>query len=511
MNSLPPDDLPQTLLSIRHLSVKYGYTTALDDIVLDLARGEIVGLVGENGAGKSTLLSAMAGRVKPSGGTMTLAGEGYAPDNSEEALAAGVGVITQKLEIDPELTVAEAVFRTSFRKDLAPDQKLIEAQELLDDYGLDVSASERISELHRAEQASVELLRLSGEETHLILLDEVSATFNDHEIALFHALAQRFAAEGRAVVHISHRLDEIHALSDRILVMRKGKISAELSPRDTKRRQLVAKIFDRDITERRRPRPSEATGEEVLRLDGVRSTRGISDVTMGVRRGEVLGITGMRRSGISDLAALLIGADEVAEGEMTLDGNPIRFHNADDAMEAGIGYLSDVDDELGFAPETRIADAMADSAKPQSPAGLTFAEESVRLRRVIDAVQRYGIHTTDIHQEMGSLSGGDQQKVALARWMNSECRILVLNHPTRGIDAAGRQDIYDYVDELCSGGRSVVLISSDLSELVGHCHRIAVMREKRLLDVYSNDDLTEDTIMMLALGSSWAEPQGSHH
>lgn len=508
MNSELPEDLPQTLLSVRHLSVSYGYTTALHDIVLDLARGEIVGLVGENGAGKSTLLSTLAGRVKPSSGTMTLAGEAYAPDNGEEALAAGVGVITQKLEIDPNLTVAEAVFRTSFRKDLPPDRKLVEAQELLDDYGLDVSASERVSELHRAEQASVELLRLSGEETHLILLDEVSATFNDHEIALFHALAQRFAAEGRAVVHISHRLDEIHALSDRILVMRKGRISAELSPRETKRRQLVATIFDRDIQERRRPRPAEGAGEEILHLEGVRSGRGVTDVTLGVRRGEVLGITGMRRSGISDLVALLIGADEVVEGEMTLDGQPARFHGADDAMQAGIGYLSDVDEELGFAPETRIADAMAEN---EDRPGLTFAEESKRLRRVIETVQRYGIHTTDIHQEMGSLSGGDQQKVALAKWMTSECRILVLNHPTRGIDAAGRQDIYDYIDELCAAGRSVVLISSDLSELVGHSHRIAVMREKRLLDVYTNEDVTEDTIMMLALGASWATPEGSHH
>lgn len=509
MSAVP--EPPQTLLSVRHLQVKYGYTTALDDIVLDLARGEIVGLVGENGAGKSTLLASLAGRVKPSGGSMTLAGEAYAPDGSDEALAAGVGVITQRLEVDPDVTVAEAVFRTSFRKDLGPEEKIVQAQELLNEYGLAVAATERIGDLHRAEQASVELLRLAGEETHLVLLDEVSATFNDHEISLFHALAQRLAAQGRAVVHISHRLDEIHALSDRILVMRRGKISAELSPRDTKRRQLVAKIFDRDIQERRRPKETDSIGDEVLRLDGARSSRGISDVTLGVRRGEVLGITGMRRSGISDLAALLIGADQAVEGTMTLDGAPVQFRSAEDAKEAGIGYLSDVDDELGFAPETRIADAISEGDEEAPTAGLTFAEESNRLRRVIDAVQRYGIHTTDIHQEMGSLSGGDQQKVALAKWMTSECRILILNHPTRGIDAAGRQDIYDYVDDLCTAGRSVVLISSDLSELVGHCHRIAVMRDKRLLDVYSNDDLTEDTIMMLALGSSWSTPQGSHH
>lgn len=488
-----------TLVRANGLTVKYGASVALDSVDITLERGEILGVVGTNGAGKSTLVGVLSGAVRPDSGSMTLDGEAFAPESVEEARAGGVGYVPQRIKIEPWLTVADAIFRTSFRGTLPDEEKLREADELLSEYGVTMNATDPIERLVPAELATVELLRLTCEETQVILLDEVSASFDDYEISLFHALAKRLAREGRAVMHVSHRLDEVQALSDRVAVMRENRLHRILVPRTSERDEFVDEIFG----ERFGVRPRLENGdeaEELLTLHGVSRGDALRGVDLTIHAGEVLGVAGLRRSGISELAEVLAGDAQPTEGTMRLRGEEIRFESDENALALGVAYVPERDIDRDLNEEDSVTESLVGDI---SEDGASFITETKRLREVIETVQRFGIRTSSIHGEVGSLSGGDQQKVALARTLSRSAQVFVLNQPTRGIDERARQDVYALIDEVCALGSAVVLVTSDMSELVGRSHRIAIMRGGELIGVQRNEGLTEDTIMIQALGEDW--------
>lgn len=489
----------ETLVSAKGLTVHYGSSAAIDSIDLSLTRGEILGVVGTNGAGKSTLMGVISGAVVPDAGSMTLAGESYTPESVDEARAAGVGYVPQRIEIDPDSTVADAIFRTSFRGSLDTEEKAREAGAIIEEFGVVMRPDDLIGSLVPAELATVELLRLACEETQVILLDEVSASFDDHEISLFHALAQRLAHDGRAVMHVSHRIDEVQALSDRVAVLRDGRLHSVLTPRTTTRAALIDEMFGETFAIQRRP-VTAGGSDELMRLDSVSQGERLTDVTLSIRAGEVLGVTGLRRSGISELAELLAGDRTPSGGSVSLRGEGVTIGSEGAALEQGIAYIPERDADRDLNEDDSVTRSLVGDVGNQ---GLSFVGETKRLREVIATVQRFGIRTSGIHGEVGSLSGGDQQKVALARTLSRTAQVFVLNQPTRGIDERARQDVYALIDEVCALGSAVVLVSSDMSELVSRCHRVAIMREGELVDVYANEDLTEDTIMVLALGHNW--------
>ncbi|MGO1320935.1 MAG: ATP-binding cassette domain-containing protein [Galactobacter sp.] len=356
-----------------------------------------------------------------------------------------------------------------------------------------------VDDLYPAEHASLELLRMTCEETQVILLDEVSAAFDDHEISLFHALASRLAAEGRSLLFVSHRLDEIQSLSDRIVVMREGVVRRILIPRETRKEEVVSHIFDASFDIRDRPDPAPVGVLPVaMKLQGAGAGELLHDIDLEVFRGEVLGITGSRRSGISDLAELLGGRLPVSVGTMEVDGNTARLAGDGDAKAQGIAYVPEADLDRDVDDDAELKNALR-KAGGNGGSG-SFAEESGELQRVIRLIQRLGIRTKSMHQLVGTLSGGDRNKVALARVLAKDAQIFILNQPTRGIDVRSKADLYGLIDQMCAQGSAVVLVSSDLSELMGYCQRIAVMRQGELVDVYRNEDVTEDSIMLAALG-----------
>ena len=490
------------LFTARGLTKRHGTRTALVDADFEIHRGEVIGLVGENGAGKSTLMSLLGGAYPATRGTMLLDGEPYAPDSREAALAAGVSAIPQRLDLDPEAIVADALFSTSYLSTLPAEEKLARARAALEADGLTVEAESRIGDLAHAEQVYVSLLRLTFEETHLVLLDEIAATANDLEISVLHAITNRLTAQGRAVVYVSHRLDEIQTLSDRIFVMRAGRLARIVTPEMTRDRSGIAYfMFDREIAPAERPGdPGAVDGTDaLLELEGV-CADGVDDVTLALRPGEVLGITGLRRSGHSELAGTIGGARPITAGTMRLRGQELRPHSIDNAIESGIAYLSDVDSELGIDSHDTLVTASA--AKLGGAAG--FAAEAAHFRRIIGTLKELSISTSGLHEPVGHLSGGDHQKVALAKWLRSGAQVVVLNHPTRGVDAASREAVYGMVEEVTARGGGVLLVSSDMTELVEQCHRIAVMRGGRLVDLLGNAEVTEDTLVMRAMGDDWA-------
>ncbi|WP_083274357.1 ATP-binding cassette domain-containing protein [Brevibacterium sp. HMSC24B04] len=445
-------------------------------------------------------MKVLSGVIKPDSGSITLAGEIYAPDSIDEARAIGVGYVPQRIRIDEDMSVAEAIFRTSFRSTLDLKAKESEADHLLTDYGVDINPTDRLNDLVPAELATVEILRLACEETMVILLDEVSASFNDHEISLFHALASRLARQGRSVIHISHRIDELQSLSDRIAVIRDGAMHRMLVPRETKRAALIEEIFGEPVARQHRPKEPK-TGAELMRLDGVTRAGSLAPTSLSIYTGEVVGITGLRCSGVTELATIIGGAARPDSGTLTFNGIQHEFADVDEALGAGIVNIAEDDEDALPEQATLTSSVIGDEASPEQ----SFASEARRLGEVIRLVKTLGVKTSSIHDRIGELSGGDQQKIKLASALRKPGVLFVLNQPTKGVDERSRQQIYELIDQLTEAGSGVVLISSDMTELTSRCHRIAIMREGSLVDVYPNESLNEDSIMVLALGYDWSD------
>lgn len=271
------------------------------------------------------------------------------------------------------------------------------------------------------------------EDPRLVLMDEVAATFNDHEVATVHAITRQLASQGRGVIYITHRIDEVRSLADRIVVMREGAIKEEFVPREVGADQIVFSMLERELPERDRPGGQEHEDEAL-------TVRGLNGVDLTLRRGEVLGLTGLRRAGMNELAGAVVGVHPGSYAQLQVSGKDVGINSAQDAVELGIGYLFDNDDELNEAHEQSVARRLRHD-DPDPDAG--FVREVTALREVVAQVKALHIKTHDIQGQVGKLSGGDQQKIALARWMSTDCDILILNHPTRGIDVGAKGDIYD--------------------------------------------------------------------
>ncbi|MDO5618680.1 sugar ABC transporter ATP-binding protein [Kocuria sp.] len=488
------------LLSVRGLVKNHGQVRVLKGVDLAVAAGEIVGLVGGNGAGKSTLISVLSGATQPNQAEVLLDGQSYRPSSDDDARERGVGTVHQRFKFSQNLTVLGAI--AGFDRSIPEDRAAAEAtaRGILEESGVQIAPDAMVNELMRAEQAIIGVLRLQFEAPRLILLDEVAAAFNDQEVALVHAVVRRLARQGTGIIYITHRIDEIRSLADRILVMRDGLIKDEFIPREVKVDDIVYSMFERRITQQGRPGAVEGSPEEVLRVEGASTASGLTDVSFVLHRGEVLGLTGLRRAGMSELVAALVGSGAADFTTLRVGGQDVTINSADDAVRLGIGYLSDTDDELEAALEDSVARRlMKDDYDPHAG----FAREISALREVAAQVKTLRIQTHDIQSQVGDLSGGDQQKIALARWMRTECDVLILNHPTRGIDVGSKGDVYDMLRELTERGTAVLLVSSEMTELLQWCHRILVMRDGQIVAHEHNEHATEDTLMSAALGEDF--------
>ncbi|MGO2110083.1 MAG: ATP-binding cassette domain-containing protein [Pseudoclavibacter sp.] len=518
----------EALLTVTDLSKSFGETLALRGAQLEISRGEIVGLVGENGAGKSTLVSILGGWLTADGGEAILDDEPFRPRTPQEALGAGVGSIRQQFEVDPEHTIAHNIYRNSYNADLPVDEQVEMAGELMASVGLEFDPTRRMGTLVRAEQALVEVVRVMAEESQLILMDEVAATFNDFEISQLHAITRRIARAGRAIIYITHRIDEIASLVHRVVVLRDGLVMREFAPHAMPRADIAYEITQRELAFGERPAPlgefrgdgpdaagatggdgADASGHDGaddaaggsgnrarLKVKALSTPSGaVRDVSFTLRRGEIFGLTGLRRAGMTELASALVGAAPATWKTYRKDGADVELRAAGDAVGLGIGYLSDRDDELGLQTEQSIAENLVADRTHAS-----VSEEFAALREAAAQVQRLRISGSGVGGGVGELSVGNQQKVAVARWMTSGCDVLVLNHPTRGIDVGAKHDITEMLHELAARGTTIVFISSDLSELLEMSHRIGVMRDGELVLVQDNADATEDTLMAAALG-----------
>jgi ribose transport system ATP-binding protein len=495
------------LLQVERLTKSFGARRVLRDVSFSVAEGEIVGLVGANGAGKSTLGDILAGITAADSGVMTLAGHPYAPLSGEDARHLGVGVVQQLVRIDPGLTVAQAVFRGTAQAGRPQAELRRQAQVLLAEVALDIDPDTLIGELPHFVHGVVEIARVLAEETRLVVLDEVSAALLPVEVSGLHAVAARLSRQGRGVLYVSHRLPEMLEVVDRVLVLRDGQIALD-SPADALDPvRLAAETVGEPVTlpaprVASVPRPAAAAdavptsqpvpaGEVALHVRNLRVPGAVEGVDLLLRRGEVIGLTGRRSSGVGEIAGALSGELPAITDELLLHGEPRSLGSAAGAGTLRLPAYRPDEDAYGVDPHATIARTLT---QEQWGALTDMRKEIATLRGVIRTVHSMDVKTLSIRTVVGALSGGDQHKLALARWMASAEDVVVLHEPTRGLDVRARQQVRRLLDDATAHGTSVVVVSVDPDELADCCDRIGIVSGGRVTRWIDTSELGADAV-----------------
>lgn len=471
----------------------------LHGIDLDIHAGEVVALLGENGAGKSTLSNIMAGGISPSSGQMTWKGADYAPASPREAIDTGVGLIHQELRLLEHLTIAENVFVGRWPKRAGiVNRRLMEQQAhaQLERLGLDIPASRLVKGLSTANQQLIEIAKALALNAQLLILDEPTAALGGAETELLFEQIEQLKSDGVGLVYISHRLEEIRKISDRIVVMRDGDKVQEFDSGDVPVRTIVESMVGRSLD---RMFPAMPTpGKEVsLEVSGLTSASGsFTDISFSVNKGEVLGIAGLVGAGRTELVRAITGADPIASGHILLNGTKITMNSPRDSIRERMVMVPEDRKLQGLILEHSIADNIAYANFDEVSRYGMVSDKSVSVF-ADKSISRFGVKGQG-HQDADEMSGGNQQKVILAKWLAKDPAVVILDEPTRGIDVGARSSIYEIIVELASKGIAVIVVSSDLEEVLGVSNRIMVMAQGRMAGILDGDAANDVSVMELA-------------
>jgi len=490
-----------TLLSAETITKSYAGVQALKGVSLELRPGEVHALVGENGAGKSTLIKVITGAVKPDSGTLTVEGRVVHHNSTALAKSLGIAAVYQQPALFPDLTVAEnialglegaGVWR---RVDWDARNRL--ARELLERVGAEIEPERTVSTLSMPEQQIVEIAKAIGAKARVLILDEPTASLTEREVERLFRVIRTLREEGHGIIYISHRLEEIASIADRVTVLRDGQSIATRDLREVEPAELIRLMVGRDIAAVF-PKREVPIGDVVLEVRGLHSPA-IDDVSFYVRRGEILGLAGLVGAGRTELAETLFGLTPAEGGDILLNGSPVRIQSPPDAIALKIGYLPEDRRQHGVVLDMAIAANMCmANLGAVSRNGLIDHRAERDLARGF--VEQLRVKTPSLYAETGSLSGGNQQKVALARWLAIGPEVLILDEPTQGVDIGSKSEIHQMMVDLAGKGMAIVMISSELPEILGMSDRIAVMRNGSIAGVLSRAEATQERLLALALG-----------
>ena len=490
------------------MTKRFSATTALSDVGIDLFPGEVHTLVGENGAGKSTLIKVITGIHQPDEGEIRVDGIPTQLSSTSDAQALGIAAIYQEPMIFPDLTVAENIFISHRNRGSVVKWRRMyaEANEIL--ATLDMATDSRIpaSQLTVGGQQAVEIAKAISLDVRVLIMDEPTASLSAHEVERLFEQVGRLRERGVAVLFISHRLDEVFRISDRITVFRDGQHISTRSADEVTQDLLVREMVGRDVEEffGRQQQPTESQAQEpavALSAKNLSVDGAFEDVTFELKAGEILGFAGLVGAGRTDVALALFGITPADRGVIEVFGSEVSIRRPADALSHGIAYLSEDRRQLGLSmPQSIIANITLPAlGRYRSSSGLLrTTEERAVAERFREQLQ---IKAASLDTPVGNLSGGNQQKTMLAKWLNTEPRILILDEPTRGIDVGAKADVHHHIDELVRQGMAVILISSDLPEVMAMSDRIAVMREGRLVGIHDGDSADSETIMRSAVAA----------
>jgi len=495
------DPRPAPLLALRGIGKSFLGVRVLDGVDLDVAPGEVHAVVGENGAGKSTLMKIVSGAYAPDEGAVEFDGQSRAFRGPRDAQRAGVGIIHQEFNLLPERTVAENVYlgHEPTRRGLVDRREMLDrTRRLLASIGeTTLPADAPVGRLGVAQQQVVEIAKALALDARLLIMDEPTAALADHEVELLYGLVRRLQERGIGLLYVSHRLTEVFDLSSRITVLKDGRRVTTVDTAATTADELVRHMVGRELSSYY---PARADPDDVgqvrltVRDAGNRKLRG---VTLDLRAGEVLGVGGLQGSGRSALARALFGVAPFTSGEVTLDGRPVRLRSARAAMRAGIAYVTEDRKGEGIVARQSVLDNALLASRAVFATRSGRATRTIRVRELLAAVQ---VRSAGDDQEIRFLSGGNQQKVVLARWLAINPKILLFDEPTRGIDVGAKSAIHDLVRSLARDGAAVLMISSELPELLGMSDRIIVLRDGRVAGELPAG-ATEEDVVALAVGT----------
>ena len=473
---------------------------ALQDASLEVEPGEVHVLLGENGAGKSTLMKVLCGQYMADDGNISFANRTIAPESPIDAERFGLVMIHQELNLIPGLTVAENIFlgHEPTRGGLILGDVMRQTStELLGRVGCEVDPDVQVASLSVAEQQLVEIARALKEEARLLVMDEPTAALADHEIdALFDVICG-LGRDGVPVIFISHRMREIFAIGDRVTVMRDGLTVGTREVEKTDVDELIRLMVGRTIDEQIAKREVEI-GDPVLKVDGLSREGILAPISLSVGAGEILGVAGLMGSGRTELARAIFGADPIDAGTVSVGGETLPAQDPAASIAAGLGFLTEDRKQQGLVLQMSVGENITlTNLNELSRYG--FLDISAERERAGELVDKLHIRATSLDQETVNLSGGNQQKVVLARWLAAGCRVLLFDEPTRGIDVGAKAEIYELIGELVERGVAVVLISSEMPELLGLADRVAVMHEGTLQGILNRDEANQERIMELAL------------
>lgn len=473
---------------------------ALDNVSLRVRPGTVHALMGENGAGKSTLMKCLIGMYRPDKGTIKIKGEPVQFQDTMDALRSGISMIHQELNLVPYMTVAENIWlgREPMRFGFVDHARLNQkTQELLNRLNIRLKADRMVGELSIASQQMVEIAKAVSWDSDIVIMDEPTSALTETEVAHLFTIIRDLREQGKAIIYISHKMDEIFNITDEVSIFRDGTWIASDQTAKYTRQSLITQMVGRELTQLF-PKFNSAIGEEVLTVRNLTCKDRFTDVSFSVRRGEILGVAGLVGAGRSEVMESLFGMESFDSGEILIDGVPVTIDSPSTAIEKGMAFLTEDRKKSGLFLVLSVMENMSIVNMPEYSGKSGFVSHVKMAQDCMDQIRRLNIKTPTMDQIINNLSGGNQQKVLIARWLLAQPKILILDEPTRGIDVGAKAEIYRLISELANRGVAIIMVSSELPEILGMSDRVMVMHGGRITGILDKEEADQETILSLA-------------
>ena len=491
--------MSEYILEMKGIRKEFPGVVALDNVSFSVKPGVIHALIGENGAGKSTLMKVLNGVYQANAGEIYINGEKVELNGVKDAQAKGISIIYQEFNLINTLSVAENIFlgRYNGKKTIAWKELKEKAAALLADLGFNFDVNKEVGKLSTAEKQLVEIAKALSLDAHIIVMDEPTSSLTEKEVDMFFPIIERLKAKGITVIYISHKLDEIYRLCDDVTIMRDGQVTGNAAVQEITRDKIIELMVGRSLDMEYPPRTAKP-GEPILEVKNLCRRQQLKDISFTLHRGEILGFAGLVGAGRTELAEAIFGADPADSGEIILKGESVKVRSTLQAKNLSIGMVTEDRKETGLVLPMDVTENTTITDLKSVSKGIILdkkAEEKV-AQKYVDSLKT---KTPSLHQKINNLSGGNQQKVALAKWLYSNSDVLILDEPTRGIDVGAKFDIYCLMNELTEQGKAIIMISSELPEVLGMSDRVLVMHGGQIKGELTGEDMTAEKVMKLAI------------
>jgi len=493
--------VPEIILETRKVCKSFPGVMALENVDFQLFKGEVHILLGENGAGKSTLVKILSGALHPSSGDILINNERVSFRSPRHAIETGIGVIYQELILIPHLTAAENIFlgrETTNKIGVIKNKELLlSAQQILSGLGADIDCDVPVKSFGIAHQQMIEIAKALSLNAKILIMDEPTSALSLTETEQLFGIIRRLKERGVSIIYISHKLEELFEIGDRVTVLRDGKNTGTKKIEDTSRSELIKLMVNRELNEHF-PKVNRKTGDEILRVENL-SSNVLRDINFRLHKGEILGVAGLIGSGRTSLARALFGYDKISSGKIIINGKLRRINSPRKAINLGMGFLTEDRKSQGLVLTLSVKENISlPSMDSFSRLGIiNFSDER---KSASEYVKKLYIKTQGINQKVINLSGGNQQKVVLAKWLCSKAEIFIFDEPTKGIDIGSKEEIYQLMNQLTAEGVAIIMISSELPEILGMSDRILIMSSHRITGELSRSEASQEKIMQYALG-----------